>query len=140
MKKNILILTLAIGFLFNTKSNAQSNIAETSNSKVSALSTNDLLQGKWQSMVDKTNFLVFDKNLRKEIAGGMENWNSEPFTLSNKCLNESDKEMIGEPENDKYISCNQSDMCWYIITINKDFLELSYTAGRGNTLKYKRVK
>lgn len=115
MKKIILFLTIAIGILFNTKSLAQSNIAETSNSKVSALSSNDLLQGKWQSMVDKTNFLVFDKNLPKEIAGGMENWDSELFTLSNKCLNKSDKVMIGEPENDKYISCNQSDMCWYII-------------------------
>jgi len=139
MKKNVLFLIIAIGILFGTKSNAQSKIAKTTNSKVSALSTNDLLQGKWQSLDDKTNFLVFDKNLRKEIAKGMKNWDSEPFNLSNKCLNESDKEMIGEPEKDKYISCNQSDMCWYIITINKDFLELSYT-GRGNTLKYKRVK
>lgn len=139
MKKNILFLTIAIGILFNTKSIAQSKIVKTTNAKVSALSTNDLLQGKWQSLDDKTNFLVFDKNLRKEIANGMKNWDSEPFTLSNKCLNESDKVMNGEPEKDKYISCIKSDMCWYIISINKDFLELSYT-GRGNALKYKRVK
>jgi len=32
---------------------------------------NELLQGKWQAVNDKTNFLVFDKNKRKEISKGM---------------------------------------------------------------------
>ena len=137
MKKQLFFLTIAIGILFNINSIAQST--KKTNYKLSTLSTNELLQGKWQSLDDKTNFLVFDKNQRKEIAKGMSNWDMEPFTLSNKCLIESDKEMTGEPEKDKYISCVKSDMCWYIISINKDFLELSYT-GRGNTLKYKRVK
>lgn len=137
MKKKLFFLTIAIGILFNINSIAQST--KKTNYKSSTLSTNELLQGKWQSLDDKTNFLVFDKNQRKEIAKGMSNWDIEPFTLSNKCLNESDKEMTGEPEKDKYISCVKSDMCWYIISINKDFLELSYT-GRGNSLKYKRVK
>jgi hypothetical protein len=139
MKKIILLLTIAIGVLFNTKSHAQSKIIKTTNSKASTLSTNDLLHGKWQNMDDKTNFVVFDKSERKEIAQGMNNWDSEPFTLSNICINESDQEMIGEPEKDKYISCRQSDVCWYIIEINKDFLTVSYI-GRGNTLRYKRVK
>nr|WP_315130257.1 hypothetical protein [uncultured Flavobacterium sp.] len=139
MKKNILFLTIATSLLFNANSFAQRKVAKTTNPKVSALSTIELLQGKWQSLDDKTNFVIFDKNQRKEIAEGMKTWNSEPFTLSNKCLNESDTEMVGKPEKDKYISCNKSDMCWYIITINKKKLTLSYTL-RGNTLEYKRVE
>jgi hypothetical protein len=102
-------------------------------------SVNELIQGKWQSIDDKTNFLMFDKNERKEIGAGMENWDVEPFELSDKCLNESDKENGIESEKDKYISCKESDSCWYIVSINKDFLTLSYM-GRGNTLEYKRVK
>ena len=37
------------------------------------------------------------------------------------------------------MSCKESDLCWYIVYLNKDFLTLSYI-GRGNTLEYKRVK
>lgn len=136
MKKNIIFLVTAIVILFNGVAIAQNKIVKPTSS---ALSTSELLQGKWQSLDDKTNFLVFDKTQRKEIAKGMKDWDIEPYSLSNKCLNESDKVMNGEPEKDKYISCLKSDMCWYIISINKDFLTLSYT-GRGNTLKYKRVK
>ena len=88
---------------------------------------------------DKTNFLVFDKNERKEIAEGMEAWDIELFELSDKCLNESDEENETELEKEKYISCKESDICWYIVSINKDFLTLSFM-GRGNSLKYKKVK
>ena len=90
-------------------------------------------------MEDKTNFLVFDKNERKEIAEGMEAWDIELFELSDKCLNESDEENETELEKEKYISCKESDICWYIVSINKDFLTLSFM-GRGNSLKYKKVK
>ena len=114
----------------------QSNIdkASTVNNSV----TNQLLQGKWQAVDDKKNFLVFDKNERKETGDGS-TWDSETYVLSDKCLNESDLENGIEPEKDKYISCAESDLCWYIVLINKDFLTLSYM-GRGNSLEYKRVK
>jgi len=69
----------------------------------------------------------------------MKTWDNEAFVLSNKCLNESDKDNGLGLEKDKYISCMESDLCWYIVSLNKDFLTLSYM-GRGNTLKYKRVK
>ena len=90
-------------------------------------------------MDDKTNFLMFDENERKESSDGMKTWDNEAFVLSNKCLNESDKDNGLGLEKDKYISCMESDLCWYIVSLNKDFLTLSYM-GRGNTLKYKRVK
>lgn len=101
-------------------------------------STLELLQGKWQSTDDKTNFLVFENNHRKEIAKGMDKWDDEIFILSEKCVNDSDKESIAESEKDKYISCKESDLCWYIIGVNESTLLLSYVS-RGNTLTYKRV-
>ena len=82
---------------------------------------NELIQGKWQNMDDKTNFLVFDKNERKEIAKGTK-WDVELFSLSDKCLNESGFEV----ETDKYISCKLSDLCWYVEYIDEDQLVLIY--------------
>jgi hypothetical protein len=83
---------------------------------------------------------MFANNLRKESSDGMKTWDEEVFVLSGKCLNESDKENeMGTIENDTYISCLDSDLCWSIVEVNKDFLTLIYM-GRGNTLKYRRVK
>lgn len=99
----------------------------------------ELLQGKWQSMDDKTNFLVFEDNHRKEIAKGMTGWDDEEFTLSDKCINDNNKESENEREKDRYISCKESDLCWYIIEVTPAKLSLSYVS-RGNTLTYKKVK
>ena len=137
MKFKIIFITLSICFCFS-QAMGQSKDKPTKEKKM-VTTVNELIQGKWQSMDDKTNFLIFDKNERKEIGGGMKTWDKETFILSDKCLNESDKGNGLKLEKDKYISCKESDMCWYIVSINKDFLILSYM-GRGNTLKYKRVK
>lgn len=101
--------------------------------------TFDLLQGKWQHIDDKSNYLMFEGNFRKETAEGMSGWDEEEFSLSDKCLNESDKDNGIEKEEAKYISCLKSDLCWYIIEVDEENLMLSYM-GRGNTLTYKRVK
>ena len=133
MKKIIISISI---IYFSFLGFGQSNIDKTSTENNSV--TSQLLQGKWQAVDDKKNFLVFDKNERKETGDGS-TWDSETYVLSNKCMNESDLENGIEPEQDKYISCTKSDLCWYIVSINKDFLALSYM-GRGNSLKYKRVK
>lgn len=99
----------------------------------------ELLQGKWQSQDDKTNFLKFENNHRMEIAEGMTEWSDEIFTLSDKCTNESDKSKDLEAEKDRYVTSESSDMCWYIIDLNEEILTLAYMS-RGNTLAYKRVK
>ena len=99
----------------------------------------ELLQGKWQSTDDETNFLKFENNHRMEIAAGMSEWSDEIFTLSDNCINESDKTKDLKPEKDLYITSESSDMCWYIIDLNEEILTLAYMA-RGNTLAYKRVK
>ena len=85
------------------------------------------------------NFLVFEKNIRKEIAGEMKSWDEEEYILSNSCLNESNLSETSTIEKDCYISCKNSDLCWYIMSISEDRLTLQYQS-RGNLLKYIRVK
>ena len=120
-------------------SNGENKTDSTANSTAKPTSNFDLLQGKWQSSDDKTNFLVFEKNHRKEIADGMKNWDDEEFTLSDKCGNETNKSDNLPKEKDTYISCLKSDLCWHIETLTADKLVLTYM-GRGNTLIYNKVK
>lgn len=98
----------------------------------------ELLQGKWQNEQDKTNFLVFDKNHRKEIAEGMENWDDDEFVLSDHCENESNQNDNSKKEDNKYISCKDSDLCWYIMSLDDNTLTIQYL-DRGNTLIYKKI-
>ena len=138
--KNIFI-ALSICFCFS-QAIGQSKVNKPTTEKKNIASVNELIQGKWQSIDDKTTYLVFEKNQMKGMSIENKKWietDSEPYVLSNKCLNEGDKDNGIEPEKDKYISCKESDMCWYIDFPSKDFLTLTYMA-RGNTLKYKRVK
>lgn len=99
----------------------------------------ELLQGKWQHVDDKTNYLVFEKDHRKETSEGMDKWDDEVFILSDKCMNNTDKAIGIEPEDDRYISCAESDLCWHIAVIDKENLTLTFM-GRGNSQSYKRVK
>ncbi len=98
-----------------------------------------LLQGKWQSTDDKTNFIIFENNQRKEIATVMNDLVVETFSLSDKCTNQSDTYNHLPSEKDKYLSLIKSDLCYYIIELNATNLSLSFM-GRGNTLNYTRVK
>ena len=111
------------------------------NPVVAKKTTFEMLQGKWQSTDDQTNFLVFENNHRKEanIIDGKGDWDDDEFVISDQCLNESNKNGGFAKEKDKYLSCLQSDQCWYIISVDTTTLSLSYM-GRGNTLTYNKVK
>ena len=93
----------------------------------------DLLQGKWRSDDDPSNVLEFAGG--KRIEGG----DSEPYTLADHCTNPTDNNGSSPAEKDRYISCEQSDLCWYIVELTADKLSLSYM-GRGNTLNYTRIQ
>ena len=89
-----------------------------------------LLQGKWQSLDDKTNFLIFTKNLRKEIASGMDSWDISNYNLSKG------------PDNSLYINevfDNEKVSVWGIESLDNTKLTLIYLS-RGNFLRYRRVK
>ena len=105
--------------------------------EVAKQSNAELLQGKWVNDEDKTNFLVFENNIRKEIAGDMDTWDEEEYILSDKCEIETDNSI--KAEKDSYITCKNANLCWYIASITKENLTLTYL-GRGNTLNYHRVK
>ena len=115
MKKNILLGVLFLSFGICS---AQKEI----NVK--------LLQGKWQSLDDKTNFLIFTKGLRKEIADGMDNWDIEKYTISKGPLNSI---YINQSIDNKNVSI------WGIDLLDSKKLTLVYLS-RGNSLRYKRVK
>lgn len=97
-----------------------------------------LLAGKWRSLTDSSNYVVFEGDSRKEIASGMDEWTEENIILADDCQNEMNKG-VPVPSADKYISSIESDICWYIISLTEDSLKLSYV-GRGNTLAYVKVK
>jgi hypothetical protein len=156
MKRLVKLLTTVIMSLVfaNCNNNNEKTQNKTDNAKtVNALENPDkkedslsrqspnfkLLQGKWQHDEDKTNFLVFEGNQRKEIAEGLDEWDIEEFILSDHCQNETDEKGSSPEETDSYISCKDSDLCWYIMSLSPEVLTLQYMA-RGNTLIYHRVK
>ena len=79
MKKILTLPLLLIACISFTQSIGQSKEKKVTTEKTSATSVIELIQGKWQSMDDKTNFLMFDKNERKEIGYGMKTWSKEKF-------------------------------------------------------------
>jgi hypothetical protein len=104
------------------------------NARQAAPSSNaDLLQGKWRSDDDPSNVLEFAAG--KRIEGG----DAEPYTLGDHCTNPSVNNSFMAGGKYRYISCVQSDQCWYINELTTDKLSLSYM-GRGNTLNYTRMK
>lgn len=143
MKKlfvNIIVLFILIVAISCGKGGYKNTTSGVDSTKTKVQKSNlDLLQGKWRNTDDTTNFLVFEKNHRKEIAAGMTEWDDEEFILSYKCINESDKNLEIQNVKERYISLIKSDMCWYIVDLDDHSLTLSYM-GRGNTLNYTRAK
>ena len=148
IKSFFFIVLLSCNHSSNNAENSNINVEtiqpEENNTKKEKSVHNDstipeLLKGKWQHVEDKSNYLVFEDGLRKEIAGEAKNWDEEEYVLSNSCLNVSDKENNIKTEELRFISCLNSDMCWYIVNLDEINLTLSYM-GRGNSLNYTRVK
>lgn len=125
-----------------TTQKADTSASVTKTEEKTTKSAMDLLQGKWQSTDDPKSFVVFEKNIRKDIYDGEKSIDEEVFVLSDECQNPLDKEVNKEKklpkEKDKYMSCAKTDMCWYILELNDKTLSLSYMS-RGNTLSYKKV-
>jgi hypothetical protein len=92
------------------------------------------LSGKWQSVDDKKNSIEFKEHSYSEYYDG-KIIEENKFLLDKACPGEEGSGSSGD--NEKYLVVG--DMCWYIIKVDEDNLELSYTA-RGNTLIYKKIK
>ncbi len=114
-----------------------SNATKDTNKKAENINSNyDLLQGKWQNTEDKSNFVVFVKNHRREISDGLNEWDDETFVLTDNSMGTSNAEL--KKEKDKYIYCEKSGLCWYIDKLNSTTLSLTYIAGM-KVMDYKRV-
>jgi hypothetical protein len=127
MKKYFLFTSIIIVFFFSIKCVAQNKIHKSTNSKVSTLSTNELLQGQWQSVDDKTFVITFDKNKTTLFNDCGEN-NCATFSLETY------------PKFVKIVCDQYSSCCYRIIAINKDILTLGTDGSGGDILKYKRTK
>lgn len=99
----------------------------------STKSVYDLLQGKWQSVDDKNDYLIFQGDIRKEVYG--ESADSDRYWLSKSC--ESSYSNCRQNRSGKYI-VQKDNMCWQV-RVNNNTLVLTYI-NRGNTLTYRRVK
>jgi len=98
-----------------------------------------ILQGKWQAVDDKSDFLVFENNHRKEKAGDMTEWDDEVFVLTDKPMREGKPVSDHEAVKAGFIYCEKDDMCWAITELTAKKLVLVYM-GRGRVLEYRRVK
>lgn len=94
------------------------------------------LVGIWQSIDDPTNFMEFTETELIWLSGTPDTVR-EPYQLANKCLNASNEFAI-ELNESKYLSLAKSDLCWFIVNLDENNIEMAYV-GRGNTLKYKKV-
>ena len=96
-----------------------------------------MILGKWQNIDDETNYVVFEGDIRKEIARGMREWQIEPFVIANQCV-KSKQPIQSNPEGE-YISCPESKLCWKIVKLEADFMELRQE-GRATTSVYSKVE
>jgi len=98
-----------------------------------------MLQGKWQAVDDKSDFLVFENNHRKEKGGGETQWDDDVFVLTDKPMRDGKAVAGHEAEKGHFIYCAKDDMCWAIAELTAKKLVLVYV-GRGRVLEYRRVK
>ena len=96
-----------------------------------------LLLGDWQAVDDAKVLLRFTEKERIESYDGSETPMTDAYELAYNCDATAPPPTDGEPP--AYIRLMEGDLCWYIISIDKNELELSLV-GRGNKLSYKRVQ
>lgn len=95
-----------------------------------------LLQGKWQSADDEQYVLELKGHRYLDYYGGKLSDSTE-FILDKACPSAPE---AGHPgDNERYLIQPKEDMCWEIVGVDEEILELIYTS-RGNTLSFKRIK
>ena len=138
MTKTLAVIALVLcGFQSSNLNAKDKNISAATGDE--AATNLKMLQGKWQAVDDKSVFLVFENNHRKEIAGGMKQWDDDVFVLTDKPMSDGKAVAGHEAQKGHYIYCEKDDMCWGIEELTAKKLVLVYT-GRGRVLEYRRVK
>ncbi|UOQ68739.1 hypothetical protein [Hymenobacter volaticus] len=95
-----------------------------------------LLQGKWRSAGDDQYVLELKGHRYLDYYGGKLSDSTE-FILDKACPSAPE---AGHPgDNERYLVQPKEDMCWEIVGVDEESLELIYTS-RGNTLSFKRIR
>ncbi|WP_375436854.1 hypothetical protein [uncultured Hymenobacter sp.] len=101
-----------------------------------AKSTYQLLQGKWQSTDDARSVIELKGHAYIDYYGG-EPLDTAEFVLAQACPSEAGAGYLGD--NERYLVEPKEAMCWEVVGVDEESLELSYTA-RGNSLNYRKIK
>jgi hypothetical protein len=94
------------------------------------------LQGKWQSTADAQSVIELRGHLYLDYYAG-EALDTAEFILASACPSPAGAGQLGD--NEPYLVEPKEDLCWEVVSVDEESLELSYTA-RGNSLNYKRMK
>ncbi|MDO7854081.1 hypothetical protein [Hymenobacter convexus] len=94
------------------------------------------LQGKWQSTDDDRSVIEIKEHQYIDYYDG-KRLSTAAFILDRACPSQPGAGHPGDNEN--YLVEPQQDMCWEVVGVDDESLELSYTA-RGNSLNYRKVK
>ncbi|GAB3870133.1 hypothetical protein GCM10028824_18350 [Hymenobacter segetis] len=99
-------------------------------------STYARLQGTWQSTEDPKSVIELRGHRYISYYEGVP-LDTAAFILDQACPAEPG---AGQPSNSgRYLVEPSEDMCWEVVGVDAQGLELSYTA-RGNTLNYRKMK
>lgn len=93
----------------------------------------DRLEGTWKSLDDPRSGLAFAEGSKTDTYDG-EAVATEKIGVFDSC----DGDAPAEPATGQYLLETETGMCWFLISVAEETLELSYV-GRGNTLRYRRV-
>lgn len=97
-----------------------------------------LLQGSWRSLDEKGVTLTFKNNTRVENVEGKPKGRTRYFEIADECKNDALGNDRVIKSRAKYISLQDIDLCYYIINLDKTYLDIK-VIGRGNTIRYKRM-
>lgn len=124
-----------------------SSLVSSSAREQGSKSTEELLEGSWQSIEDENSSMTFEGNTwyqyyQYEGKPKADETVSE-FRLSDRCINYSDKgkkhSIVGDHEKASYLNDLGEDLCYYIVRVTDVELELSLVGGTGNSNRYKRI-
>lgn len=117
-------------------SSGKEQAAQLSADRSLAKSTFQLLQGKWQSTEDEKDVIELKGHRYIDYYDGLP-LDTTSFILVQACSSRLSAGRTGD--NERYLVQPSEDMCWEVVGVDEESLELSYTA-RGNSLNYRKLK
>lgn len=99
--------------------------------------TQNLLQGTWISLDQKNVSVIFENNTRTENITGKEPGKSRYYQITDGCPSDVPGSELLAKSKAKYITLPEINKCYYIIKLDKDYMNLK-VVGRNNIIRYKK--